>query len=175
MGSLITGLLVKLVPAGIGTLWSQVKMYVFAALGLAIVTAVALAYMHYNNLVNQVVTLKADSATYKSAISTQKDTIKAATDTIAEWKTSQAELQAKVKEMTQVAQDAQAETRRLNDVFAKHDLEKLSIAKPELVEDAVNAGTSRVGKLLECASAVAGGDCGGQAGPPRGKAGAARP
>ena len=47
---------------------------------------------------------------------------------------------------------ANAEVRKVRDVLSQHDLVKLSLAKPLLIERRINAGSARIAKLLSAAT-----------------------
>ena len=82
----------------------------------------------------------------------QKQATEAAVEAVAAWKESADELNRRIDEMAKVQLEATAQTRKLNDLFAKHDLQALAAAKPGLVERRVNAGTAAVLRMLEWAA-----------------------
>ena len=131
---------------------SSLKFGLYLALGLAIVTAVALAWSHYTGLIKSVVTLTANNAKMDSAISQQKQTIEAAEGAIQEWKGNQLQYQMNIAEAARVANEARSEVKRLNDVLSKHNLTELSKAKPALIEHRLNDGTRDAARMLRCAS-----------------------
>jgi len=56
-------------------------------------------------------------------------------------------------ELQEVRLNASAESRRLNDIFAKHDMEELSRERPDTLERLINRGTRDVFRLFERESA----------------------
>ena len=64
----------------------------------------------------------------------------------------------KLTSLLEQQRKASQQLRRIDDVFAKHNLEALLEAHPGMVTDSVNSGTRSTLRMLECAS---GGDCGG--------------
>jgi len=76
---------------------------------------------------------------------------------IEQWKYAHDRLQATLQAQKDAQERARREKVKINDTFRDHDLARLAIAKPGLVEDALNAGTQRMHRLLVCASA--GSDC----------------
>jgi hypothetical protein len=56
--------------------------------------------------------------------------------------------QIRIADLSEANQDAREEVTKLRNTFAKHDLNSLAIAKPELIERAVNRGTKKVGEEL---------------------------
>ena len=151
---------------GLKSFMPSVKTIVIGLAALFIVSIVAAGYWHYTSLVAQVATLTADNTTLKSAVKTQAETIKEAQGAIGEWKEAQAELQRRFEELQRVAEAAGSETRRLNELFAQHNLGQLGRAKPALVQRRLNSGTDAARRMLECASGARGADCPGQAGSP---------
>jgi hypothetical protein len=57
-------------------------------------------------------------------------------------------LQERLREVEEKAIAANEEKRRLNDLFNDHDLTKLTLAKPGLIERRINSGTSDVWSVL---------------------------
>jgi hypothetical protein len=158
-----------------GGIFDKIKLAVMGVLALAIVTAVGAGALYIRGVINDNATLRVNAAKYDNAIEQQKQTIGALQGANAEWKGALKDLQGKMQEMVGVQRDAVAETKRLNDVFAKHDLGKLSVAKPGLVEKSLTAGTARVGSMLECATGARNQDCPSSGGAPAGKTGPPRP
>ena len=56
--------------------------------------------------------------------------------------------QIRIADLSEANQNAREEVTKLRNTFARHDLNSLAIAKPELIERAVNRGTKRVGEEL---------------------------
>lgn len=140
--------------------------------GMAIVgvgLTVYLAYKHYEGLVDANRTLAANNAVLESSVSQQKTVIATQADAIAEWKNALEAFQQVAADLQRTSEGARSEVRRLNELFNKHDLERLAVQKPGLVESRINAGSDRALLLLECAAAPGGVDCpddGGPAGAP---------
>ena len=123
---------------------------------VAIAVALGAFYMgwrHYQGLVADNATLKADRVTLKSVLTTQRATTKEALIAIDEWERSRQELQKKIFELQEVSKEARSEGRRLDELFTNHDLQKLALAKPGLIERRINAGTARSFRLLEATTA----------------------
>ncbi len=59
---------------------------------------------------------------------------------------------------------ARQELERINELFARHDLEKLAKAKPDTVSRLLTAGHARINCLLERASGADRGQCPGETG-----------
>lgn len=98
------------------------------------------------------------------ALTTQKAATEAAKETVNAWKASAEAFQKTLEAMAANQAEATKETRRLNDVLAKHDLGALAEKKPGLVGARVNDGSDRMLRLLQDASAGRNTDGPGEAG-----------
>jgi len=128
----------KLVVAGVATL----------ALGLII----TLAYRHYTGMQARIVELEASNSALQVALEVEQSTSAAKDSALLEWQIAAEEAQLQAEHLAAVAQQATAETRRLNAIFAEHDLTRLALAKPGLIERRINSGTASAFRMLECAS-----------------------
>lgn len=132
------------------------------AIGLAftgVLAIVSFGYWHYTSLLDKVETLRSNNQTLEQGFEQQQKTISSQSDAIDEWEQSQEELRQRLERLQEVARAARKETRRLNDLFAEHDLGRLAREKPGLIERRVNDGTSDALRMLECASGADHADC----------------
>lgn len=130
-----------------------VKGVVVAIAVPVILGIVSLGYRHYTGLVEDKANLTADVASLTEEVgqlSVDKTELEGA---LHRNEIIRQEQEADIQELALSASSAQREARRLNDIFAEHDLTRLSLAKPGLIERRINGGTARVGRMLECASA----------------------
>ncbi|AKQ75791.1 hypothetical protein FDH82_gp01 [Roseobacter phage RDJL Phi 2] len=139
--------------------FSKMKLAIAGLLVAAMVTIIGLGYRHYTSLLSERDILKANNAVLETAVGTQQTTIDAQTAAISEWDQALAELSARMEEMERVRHEATQETRRLNALFADHDLRRLSFGRPGLIEPRINDGSDRAIRLLECATGAGGADC----------------
>jgi len=123
-----------------------------ALVGVA-VGALALAYWQYTVMKSDLETSQANVAKLEVAMTVQSDTIASQVKALAKWETSFKELQETAQELQEVRLNASAESRRLNDIFAKHDMEELSRERPDTLERLINRGTRDVFRLFERKSA----------------------
>ena len=131
--------------------------WIIAGVGaLAVGLIITLAWRHYEGLVQANANLEAANAELALALEIEKDTVEVQQQAITEWQAAAVEWQKEQQRLARVAQQATAESRRLNGIFAEHDLTRLALAKPGLIERRINAGTDRAGRLLECASTPGG-------------------
>lgn len=131
---------------------------ILGAFGVATIgSIIGLGYRHYVGLVDQVGQLESEKAQLETSLAVQDATIADQREALLRW-LDEAEAQEKrLGELQAVAQSATEEARRLNDIFAEHDLTRLTLARPGLIERRINSGTADIGRVLECASA---GNCG---------------
>lgn len=134
------------------------KFAIYGIMALAVVTIITLGYVHYTGLVEDNARLRENEVKLLVAIETQKEATAAALGAVDAWRKSAADLGKRVDEMAEVQRSATVQTRRLNDIFAKHDLEALSLAKPRLIQRRINSGSAAVLRVLECATG-GGTDC----------------
>lgn len=127
-----------------------------AGLKMALLGAVVIAmggfYWHYTSVKQERNDALALVGAMEVAKATQDATIKSLEGAITEWADQAKKMQATLEELSRVQQEATAQQRRLNDVLGKHDLERLSEAKPVLIERRINSGTADVFRMFECAT-----------------------
>lgn len=115
------------------------------AFGIAVVLVFA-AYRHYDGLVDEKARLTAENAQLGTALWAQS----AAT---AAWKAERDSLLSVMAEWAAASESAGEEGRRLDEMFADHDLKGLAMGRPGLVEVRIDRGTGRILRLLETATA----------------------
>ena len=82
-------------------------------------------------------TLRANQAKLEQSIATQNESIK-------NYLANQKRQTEQITLLETQRQEAQRELSKLRDTFAKHDIGKLALAKPKLIENIVNKGTKKV-------------------------------
>ena len=137
---------------GLGGIGLGIKMLAAGVL----LTAVAGAYWHYTSVKNERNAAMAQVGALNVAHKVQSATISTLERAIRQWKTQADRFQLALDAMTEAQVEANSQTRRLNNVLSKHDLERLSLAKPGLIERRINRGTADILSVFECAS---GRDC----------------
>ena len=126
---------------------------------VAIVSVVGVAYWHYTGLLSTIEELKVSNAELGLSVQIQETHITQQKEALATWAKSQEDLKKKYQELSRMAQEASKETRRLHDIFSKHDLGKLASKKPGLIQNRVNSGTVNLFRMFECETSSTG--CGG--------------
>ena len=82
-------------------------------------------------------TLRTNQAKLEQSIATQNESIK-------NYLANQKRQTEQITLLETQRQEAQRELSKLRDTFAKHDIGKLALAKPKLIENIVNKGTKKV-------------------------------
>lgn len=130
------------------------KVRLALLIGAVVAIAAVIGWLAWDNytLSAQRDSLLQENGAQRTAIEVQQQTIDDAVGAIEEWREQMTRLQGQLTELARVQQEATSETRRLNDVFARHDLARLARARPGLVERRVNSGTADALRMLEVAS-----------------------
>ena len=95
----------------------------------------SIAYIKWLQSENE--TLRTNQAKLEQSIATQNESIK-------NYLANQKRQTEQITLLETQRQEAQKELNRLRDTFAKHDIGKLALAKPKLMENIVNKGTKKV-------------------------------
>ena len=122
------------------------------ALLAAVVAAAGVLSWQYDNLKSSRDTALAEVGALRVAKDIQDATIDTQRDAIDQWKQQAENFQVTLQAMAIAQLAASEESRRLNDVLSKHDLTRLSLAKPGLIENRINSGTANIIELLRCAA-----------------------
>jgi biopolymer transport protein ExbB/TolQ len=109
--------------------------------GLLIATVAGSAFW-IDRLQDSIGTLKGNQLVLETKIQEQNDAIK---NHLAKQKQTQNQLLSLEKEK----QEAMRDVNRLRKTFAKHDLDELALAKPELMQSKINKASKRVLENLE--------------------------
>ena len=109
--------------------------------GLLIATVAGSAFW-IDRLQDNIGTLKGNQLVLETKIQEQNDAIK---NHLAKQKQTQNQLLSLEKEK----QEAMRDVNRLRKTFAKHDLDELALAKPELMQSKINKASKRVLENLE--------------------------
>ena len=128
-------------------------MFGFSYLKIGIAAAVAgallFAFLQYSAMKKDLKTSEANVAKLEISLSVQSDTIEAQSKAIDKWEQKLKDVTETAKKLKEVREGATAESRRLNDIFRRHDMQALSLAKPDTLERLINAGTADVLRLFE--------------------------
>ena len=120
----------------------MIKIYLFLII-MGVIGAVGFGgYIYYKDTQARIAILTENSAKLEQAANTQKQTI----DTLVEDAAKYRELN---KELNTKLEAANEYKNKLIGKLRKHDLAKLSMQKPGLVEKKINNGTKKLFKSLE--------------------------
>lgn len=134
----------------LGMVPSGIKMALLASLAVA----AGLFYWHYTDVKAQRDVALATVGAMEVAKTVQDATIVDQRSAIASWAKHQVQMQTTLKAMANAQVESGKAARRLNDVLAKHNLTKLSLAKPKLIERRINSGTADIIRMLNAATAT---------------------
>lgn len=123
-----------------------------AFIGLLIAAILAATYWHYTGLVEDKAALSREVGQLETDLAMERGNVTTLQASRKEWVRSAAASQAQAEATKKLEAEARAQLDRLNDIFAKHDLYRLALRKPGLIERRANDGTDRVFAAIECAS-----------------------
>lgn len=110
-------------------------------LGGLLLSSIAASAWYIDRLLDEISILKGNQIVLETQIAEQNESIK-----------NHLEKAEKVQQQIQIIekqkQEAEREVNQLRNTFAKHDLDKLALAKPGLIQKRVNDGTKRVKEEL---------------------------
>ena len=102
-------------------------------------------YFYYTDTQNTIAQLQTNNAQLKIAVETNEKTI--------EGMEEQAEISAELSQaLAEKLQVSEASRNRLIEVFGKHDLTRLALRKPGLIESRINNGTKKAFDGIESVS-----------------------
>lgn len=103
--------------------------------------------------------LSSELSRVNDAFKEQSGTVEAQGRALEEWRLVREKDLEELQRLRENQRASQAETRRLVELFSRHDLGRLVNEKPGLVNRLVNDGTARTLRMFECASGAVGEDC----------------
>lgn len=142
-------MLLKLLPFKVNFKSLLIFLVVFAVL-----LVVGLSYYHYNGLVKDLSKTKSEVAILGQTLELKERELRQASVVIDQWAESRDKLIKAIDTMNEINSIANQNLRRLENVFANHDLKELSLKHPKLVEDIINRGTNDSMFLLQCSSGL---------------------
>jgi hypothetical protein len=117
-------------------------------LGFALITTAAGSYFYINMQKAQIERLQVELQTAVNNQAVLESTIANQNTQLQEQLENQRVNQARIAELSEANDEARQEVTQLRNTFARHDLNSLAIARPGLIENAVNRGTRQVGEAL---------------------------
>ena len=106
-------------------------------MGIALLVLGGMFYAYWNWSQGEMATLHENNAKLEVSVSMQKETIKKMDE-------QREEDQAKLENLAVQNEKSEEEIRGLRKLFSRHDLDRLSTAKPGLIERVINNGTKKV-------------------------------
>ena len=124
------------------------KIYAILAIVGIVATVGTGAFVYVSSLQERVATLQANNAKLECAVRTQQETIKRATEDAKHFQQLNTQLSADLK-------IAEAGVDQLRSTLANHDLTRLTLAKPGLIQTRINNATNELFKQLNTDTASA--------------------
>ena len=124
------------------------KIYAILAIVGIVATVGTGAFVYVSSLQERVATLQANNAKLEGAVRTQQETIKRATEDAKHFEQLNTQLSADLKA-------AEAGVDKLRSTLANHDLTRLTLAKPGLIQTRINNATNELFKQLNTDTAIA--------------------
>ena len=109
--------------------------------GLLVITVAGSAW-YINYQADQITTLKGNQIVLETEIQKQNESIE-------RYLEQQKNQQVQLDQLESEKRAAMEDVNRLRKTFAKHDLDKLALAKPGLIENRINKASARVMATLE--------------------------
>ena len=117
-------------------------------LGLALIIIAGGSYFYINMQKAQIERLQVELQTAVNNQAVLETTIANQNTQLQEQLENQRVNQARIAERSEANDAARQQVTQLRNTFARHDLNSLAIARPGLIENAVNRGTRQVGEAL---------------------------
>ena len=111
-------------------------------MGVLLLSTVAGSAFWVNSLQSQIGTLKGNQMILEAKIQEQNEAIETALN-------NQKKAQTLMASLEKDKQEAMRNVNKLRKTFAKHDLDELTLAKPELMQGKINKASKRVLENLE--------------------------
>ena len=111
-------------------------------MGVLLLSTVAGSAFWVNSLQSQIGTLKGNQMILEAKIQEQNEAIETALN-------NQKKAQTLMASLEKEKQEAMRNVNKLRKTFAKHDLDELTLAKPELMQGKINKASKRVLENLE--------------------------
>lgn len=115
-------------------------------MGVAMLVMAGGFYWYFTSSQNEIATLNQNIATLRSDNARLTGKIEEQNETIVRLEDTRAQDQETILELSQEFNKARDEVSQLRETFAKHDLNRLSLRKPGLIENIINRGTAAEGK-----------------------------
>ena len=111
-------------------------------MGVLLLSTVAGSAWYIDRLQDDIGTLKGNQIILETKIQEQNDAIEAALN-------NQKKAQTLMASLEKEKQEAMRDVNKLRKTFARHDLDELTLAKPELMQGKINKASKRVLENLE--------------------------
>lgn len=117
-------------------------------MGVAMLVMAGAFFWYFNHSQDRISTLTTNNAVLQSNNEQLKNNIEEQNETIRELERQRRNDQRLILEISQQRDESQRRVNELQQTFARHNLEHLSLNRPGLIERIINRGTADVGKRL---------------------------
>lgn len=135
------------------------RLAIAAFLFAMIASLGGVGYWYIHRLEKKVVSLSEENGTLKVQLQQESANTDQALKAVEAIKSEVENFGKTLQELKDADEKSRAEVDQISQILAKHNLTYLSSKKPGLVQRRINDSTSRVIRLLECASRVADTNC----------------
>ena len=111
-------------------------------LGVLLLATVAGSFYYIDYLQDQIAILKGNQIVLETKVAEQNEAID-------NYLNKQKQTQAQLITLEKEKQEAMRDVNKLRKTFARHDLDELTLAKPELMQSKINRASKRVLETLE--------------------------
>ena len=111
-------------------------------LGVLLLATVAGSFYYIDYLQDQIAILKGNQIVLETKVAEQNEAID-------NYLNKQKQTQAQLITLEKEKQEAMRDVNKLRKTFARHDLDELTLAKPELMQSKINKASKRVLETLE--------------------------
>ena len=131
-----------------------IKAIIMLAVVTVITTAVGGGYLWLERIVAEKQKLAVENAKFVEKIDEVVAANAGLERVIGKWAKAQEDTNATLEKLTAASTEAAKESVRIRGILGKHDLEKLALAKPGLIERRINRGSAAAARMLTMASKV---------------------
>ena len=111
-------------------------------LGVLLLATAASSFYYIDYLQDQIAILKGNQIVLETKVAEQNEAID-------NYLNKQKQTQAQLITLEKAKQEAMRDVNKLRKTFARHDLDELALAKPELMQSKINKASKRVLETLE--------------------------
>ena len=128
--------------------FNTTKLLALGIVAAIIFTALGGLYWHASNLERKLIDTRSELAVTSAQLEGQKVATQQAANRAQEWADAHVELQAQIRELSNVQRQAAQESGRLRRLVSKHNLAQLALRKPGLIGRRITDGSNDAFRVL---------------------------